>query len=73
MIPPQVSGTPESLRSQLEPLVRDIGATEIMVQDMLTDPGLRSRSRELVAAALAPIVAGAAGAHQPPIHPSKMP
>lgn len=73
VLPPQISGTPESLRAQIEPLVRATGATEIMVQDMLTDPDLRSRSRELVAAALAPIGTGAAEAHQPPIHPSKIP
>ncbi|GEL22246.1 alkane monooxygenase [Pseudonocardia sulfidoxydans NBRC 16205] len=73
VVPPQISGTPESLRAQLEPLVRDTGATEIMVQDMLTDPALRRRSRELVAQALAPIGAGAVGTHQPPIHPSKIP
>ncbi|MEU7815940.1 MsnO8 family LLM class oxidoreductase [Pseudonocardia sp. NPDC049154] len=73
VVPPQVSGTPESLRAQLEPLVRETGATEIMVQDMLTDPDLRSRSRELVAEALAPIETGVADTHQPPIHPSKIP
>ncbi|ODU04539.1 MAG: luciferase [Pseudonocardia sp. SCN 72-86] len=70
VLPDQISGTPHSLRAQLEPLIRATGATEIMVQDMLTDPVLRSRSRQLVAEALAPI---GAGAHQPPIHPSKIP
>jgi len=55
LIPSQISGTPETLRAQLEPLVRSTGATEIMVQEMLTDPELRSRSRELIARTLAAI------------------
>lgn len=46
---PQVSGTVASLREQLEPLIRTVGATEVMVQDMVTDAELRSRSRELLA------------------------
>jgi len=49
------SGTAETLKAQLEPLIRESGATEIIVQDMLTDPDLRRRSRELVAQILAAI------------------
>ncbi|GAA1857490.1 LLM class flavin-dependent oxidoreductase [Pseudonocardia ailaonensis] len=55
VVPDQISGTAESLRQQLEPFVRRIGVGEIVVQDMLTDHELRSRSRELVAAALASV------------------
>lgn len=55
VMPAQISGTPASLRAQLEPLVRATGAIEVMVQDMLTDFDLRSRSRELIAEALASI------------------
>ncbi|TSD40554.1 MsnO8 family LLM class oxidoreductase [Rhodococcus sp. KBS0724] len=55
LIPAQISGTVESLREQLQPLIRSTGATEIMVHDMVTDLELRSRSRQLVAQALAGI------------------
>lgn len=51
-IPSQLSGTAATLREQLEKLVDVTGATEIMVQDMLIDPDLRSRSRELIAEAI---------------------
>ncbi|MGA9520469.1 MAG: MsnO8 family LLM class oxidoreductase [Myxococcaceae bacterium] len=54
-IPRQLSGTVQTLRSQLEGIVRLTGATEIMVQDMLVDHELRSRSRERVAEAIAGI------------------
>lgn len=54
-IPPQVAGTPDTLRAQLEPLVHRTGAAEIMVQDMLNDPELRTRSRALVAEAISAI------------------
>lgn len=51
-IPAQLSGTVESLREQLSRIVELTGATEIMVQDMLVDSAERSRSRELIAAAI---------------------
>lgn len=51
-IPSQLSGTAATLQEQLEKLVDVTGATEIMVQDMLIDPDLRSRSRELIAEAI---------------------
>ncbi len=56
-IPSHISGTPETLRQQLEPLVRASGATEIIVQDMISDRDLQQRSRELISQALAPIAA----------------
>jgi alkanesulfonate monooxygenase SsuD/methylene tetrahydromethanopterin reductase-like flavin-dependent oxidoreductase (luciferase family) len=52
VIPPRISGTPATLRAQLEPVIRESGATEIMVQDMLTDPAARTRSRQIVAETL---------------------
>lgn len=52
-IPQQLSGTASSLRDQLTELVRLTGATELMVQDMLVDPELRRRSREIIAEAAA--------------------
>ncbi|MEE6283215.1 MsnO8 family LLM class oxidoreductase [Georgenia sp. MJ170] len=54
-IPRQLAGTAATLRSQLEQLVQLTGATEIMVQDMLVDPERRTRSRELIAEAVAAI------------------
>lgn len=57
VIPQQVSGTVESLRAQLRPVIEATGATEIMVQDLLVDPELRSRSRAIIAEALAGIEA----------------
>ncbi|GAA4885896.1 MsnO8 family LLM class oxidoreductase [Pseudonocardia benzenivorans] len=59
VIPPQVAGTAEALREQLEPLVRALGVTEVMVQDMINDVELRSRSREIVAKVLGSIDAPA--------------
>ncbi|GAA1873729.1 LLM class flavin-dependent oxidoreductase [Pseudonocardia ailaonensis] len=59
VVPAQVSGTTTSLREQLQPLVTETGATEIIVHDMLTDIDLRRRSRELVADALGALVPGA--------------
>ncbi|GAA1838425.1 LLM class flavin-dependent oxidoreductase [Pseudonocardia ailaonensis] len=55
VIPPQIAGTPGSLREQLEPLIRATGVAEIIVQDMLTDFALRSRSREIIAKVLGSI------------------
>lgn len=55
VIPPQISGTPESLRSQLVPLIRRTGATEVIVQDMLSDVEERRHSRALIAETLASI------------------
>lgn len=55
VIPPQVAGTVVSLGEQLEPLIRAVGVTEVMVQDMITDFELRGRSRELVAGVLGAI------------------
>ncbi|MFC0531485.1 MsnO8 family LLM class oxidoreductase [Phytohabitans kaempferiae] len=52
VIPPQISGTPATLRPQLEPVIRESGATEVMVQDMLTDSAARTRSRQIIAQAL---------------------
>jgi luciferase family oxidoreductase group 1 len=52
VIPPQISGTAATLRAQLEPVIRESGATEIMVQDMLTDSAARTRSRQIVAETL---------------------
>jgi luciferase family oxidoreductase group 1 len=71
LIPAQLAGTPETLREQLQPLVRQTGAAEIIVHDMLTDAGLRRRSRELIAEALGSLTSGAgpatdAGADRPP-------
>ncbi len=54
-IPSQLAGTVGTLRSQLVHLAGATGATEIMVQDMLVDSELRSRSRELVAEAISGI------------------
>lgn len=54
-LPQCLAGTPESLREQLQPVVTEFGVTEIMVQDALNDPELRSRSRALIAEALAEI------------------
>lgn len=54
-IPQQISGTVDTLRAQLDTLVRATGGTEIMVQDMLIDADLRSRSRELIAEAISGI------------------
>ncbi|MCG2621240.1 MsnO8 family LLM class oxidoreductase [Arthrobacter sp. I2-34] len=51
-IPAQISGSPDTLKTQLEKLVEATGATEIMIQDMLIDPDLRSRSRALIAEAI---------------------
>ncbi|MEV0685257.1 MsnO8 family LLM class oxidoreductase [Nocardia sp. NPDC050378] len=51
-IPQQISGTVETLRSQLQQIVNVTGATEIMVQDMLIEPDVRSRSRKLIAEAV---------------------
>ncbi|WP_334144733.1 MsnO8 family LLM class oxidoreductase [Corynebacterium nuruki] len=56
-LPPVIAGTPDSLRRQLAPVVEHCGITEIMVQDTLVDPDLRSRSRALVAEALAGLCA----------------
>ncbi len=55
VIPAQISGTPATLREQLEPLIRESGTTEIIVQDMITDPELRRRSRQLIAQTLTTI------------------
>jgi luciferase family oxidoreductase group 1 len=55
-IPAQIAGTPESLRQQLEPLIRTAGAAEVVVHDMLTDFELRRRSRELIAGVFAGIL-----------------
>ncbi|WP_431728040.1 hypothetical protein [Verrucosispora sp. TAA-831] len=55
VIPPQISGTPTTLRAQLEPVIQDSGAIEIMVQDMLTDHTARTRSREIIADVLGSI------------------
>ena len=52
VIPAQISGTPATLRAHLEPVIRESGATEVMVQDMLTDSQARSRSRQIIAEAL---------------------
>lgn len=57
-IPPQIAGTPESLRQQLEPLVRAAGATEVITQDMISDRNQQRHSRQLVARALEPISTG---------------
>ncbi|WP_236795576.1 MsnO8 family LLM class oxidoreductase [Amycolatopsis sp. GM8] len=57
VIPAQISGTPKSLTQQLEPLVRETGVAEIVLHDMVTDPELRQRSRELIAETLAGISA----------------
>ncbi|AEK37944.1 hypothetical protein CVAR_2601 [Corynebacterium variabile DSM 44702] len=53
MLPQCLAGTPDSLRGQLRPFAEKFGVTEIMVQDALNDPELRSRSRALIAEALA--------------------
>jgi alkanesulfonate monooxygenase SsuD/methylene tetrahydromethanopterin reductase-like flavin-dependent oxidoreductase (luciferase family) len=53
MLPQCLAGTPDSLRDQLRPFVEEFGVIEIMVQDALNDPELRSRSRALIAEALA--------------------
>jgi len=55
VVPGQISGTPESLRQQLEPLVHEAGVGEIVVLDMITDFELRKRSREIVAEVLGSI------------------
>ena len=55
VIPAQLSGTAATLKAQLEQIVEATGATEIMVQDLLIDPELRSRSRELIAEAISGI------------------
>ncbi|GLL02180.1 MsnO8 family LLM class oxidoreductase [Dactylosporangium matsuzakiense] len=52
VIPAQISGTPATLRAQLEPVIRAAGATEVMIQDMLTDPEARTRSRQIIAETL---------------------
>lgn len=56
VIPPQISGTPTTLRARLEPVIQQSGATEVMVQDMLTDSAARTRSREIIADVLGHIV-----------------
>ncbi|MGO1950798.1 MAG: MsnO8 family LLM class oxidoreductase [Mycobacteriaceae bacterium] len=58
-IPEQLAGTAESLRQQLQDIVDRTGATEIMVQDMLVDHDERSRSREIIAEAVAGVNATA--------------
>ena len=52
MLPQCRAGTPDSLCDQLGPFVEEFDVIEIMVQDALNDPELRSRSRELIAEAL---------------------
>lgn len=52
VVPPQISGTPATLRAQLEPVIRKAGATEVMVQDMVTDSAARTRSRQIIAQVL---------------------
>lgn len=52
VIPQQVSGTVESIREQLKPIVEATRATEVMVQDMLVDADAKKRSREIIAEAL---------------------
>ncbi|MEV4135199.1 MsnO8 family LLM class oxidoreductase [Dactylosporangium sp. NPDC049742] len=52
IVPPQISGTPATLRAQLEPVIRASGATEVMVQDMVTDAAARTRSRQIIAETL---------------------
>lgn len=52
VIPPQISGTAATLRAQLEPVIRESGATEVMVQDMVTDSVARTRSRQIIAETL---------------------
>lgn len=54
-IPSQLSGTPRTLRDRIQRVVDATGATEIVVQDMLVEPGLRRRSREIVAAAISEV------------------
>lgn len=55
IIPRQLSGTVDTLRAQLADIVELTGATEIMIQDMLVDNAERTRSRELIAQAIAGI------------------
>jgi len=47
--PRQLGGSPATVRSQLAIMAEVSGADEIMVQDMLPDPEIRARSRELLA------------------------
>ncbi|HIW90702.1 MAG TPA: MsnO8 family LLM class oxidoreductase [Candidatus Corynebacterium avicola] len=56
-LPQCLSGDPETLREQLQPIVTEFGVTEIMVQDALNDPELRSQSRALIAEGLGAIEA----------------
>lgn len=55
VIPGQISGTAESLRQQIEPLVRELDIDEIVIQEMLVDIELRQRSRAIIAEALSGI------------------
>ncbi len=55
IIPGQMSGTVESLRQQITPLVHELGVDEIVLQDMIVDVELRQRSRVLIAEALSEI------------------
>ncbi len=58
VIPAQISGTPESLKQQIAPLVRELDVDEIVIQEMIVDVELRQRSRVLIAEALMDIPAG---------------
>lgn len=51
--PQHVSGGPQRVREMLEIMAADVGAAEIVLQDMIADRGDRARSYELLADAFA--------------------
>ncbi|MFI1730426.1 MsnO8 family LLM class oxidoreductase [Streptomyces acidicola] len=50
--PRQIAGSPTTVRDQLEQMAKATGVEEVMVQDIIADPGARAHSRALLAQAL---------------------
>ncbi|WP_406326923.1 LLM class flavin-dependent oxidoreductase [Streptomyces sp. NBC_00203] len=50
--PRQLAGSPQTVRDQLEQMVKATGVDEVMVQDIIADPAARAHSRALLAKAL---------------------
>src|SRR5690606_7250305 len=49
VLPKFIGGTPEMIQDQFEKIIKDFGANEIIIQDMITDEAARFRSYELMA------------------------
>ena len=49
VLPKFIGGTPDMIQDQFEKIIKDFGANEIIIQDMITDEAARFRSYELMA------------------------